>query len=69
MYLGIVIGPSNSSFRKNYINRTIIVLLRISRYPVLEVKSLKKEYLLKIRFYIFINKVIILNSDAFRLNY
>jgi len=69
MYLGIVIGPSNSSLRKNYISRTIIVLLRTSRYLVLEIESLRKEYLLKTRFYIFINKVIILNSDAFRLNY
>jgi len=48
MYLGIVIGPSNSSFKRNYISRIIIVLLYILRYPVLEVESLRKEYLLRI---------------------
>jgi len=64
-----VIGPSNSSFRKSYISRIIIVLLRISYYLVLEVESLRKEYLSRIRFYRSVDKVIILNSDAFRLSY
>ncbi len=48
MYLDIIINPSNSSLKRNYINYTIIVLLYISRYLVLEIESLKKEYLLKI---------------------
>ncbi len=64
-----MIGPSNSSFRKSYISRIIIVLLRISYYLVLEVESLRKEYLSRIRFYRSVDKVIILNSDAFRLSY
>ena len=59
-------------FKKSYINYIIIILLYTSRYPVLElleVENLEKEYLLGIRFYKSINIIIILNSDAFKLNY